>query len=125
MKKTGRPVSPHVTIYSFPIGALSSITNRLTGTALSFGAAGIGAVELAAGPGSSLALMQSIGGAGPAVAAGAKLAVSFPLVFHYLGAVRHTMWDYTPEYLETVGVEKTSYVLFGAAAAGSLALALI
>ena len=22
MKKTGRPVSPHVTIYSFPIGAL-------------------------------------------------------------------------------------------------------
>jgi succinate dehydrogenase (ubiquinone) cytochrome b560 subunit len=35
--KLGRPVSPHVTIYKFPITALSSITNRVTGVALSVG----------------------------------------------------------------------------------------
>ena len=35
--KTGRPVSPHVTIYKFPITALSSITNRATGVALTVG----------------------------------------------------------------------------------------
>lgn len=33
----GRPVSPHVTIYKFPAAALSSITNRVTGVALSAG----------------------------------------------------------------------------------------
>ena len=35
--KLGRPVSPHVTIYKFPITALTSITNRVTGVALSVG----------------------------------------------------------------------------------------
>lgn len=35
--KKGRPVSPHVTIYKFPVVALSSITNRVTGVALSAG----------------------------------------------------------------------------------------
>lgn len=32
--KTGRPVSPHVTIYKFPVTALSSITNRVTGVGI-------------------------------------------------------------------------------------------
>ena len=35
--KLGRPVSPHVTIYKFPVTALSSITNRVTGVTLSVG----------------------------------------------------------------------------------------
>lgn len=35
--KKGRPVSPHVTIYKFPVVALSSITNRVTGVILSGG----------------------------------------------------------------------------------------
>lgn len=34
MEKTGRPISPHVTIYAFPMAAISSITNRVTGVAL-------------------------------------------------------------------------------------------
>lgn len=32
--QTGRPLSPHVTIYDFPAAALSSIANRVTGIAL-------------------------------------------------------------------------------------------
>lgn len=35
--KKGRPVSPHVTIYKFPVAAISSITNRVTGVVLSGG----------------------------------------------------------------------------------------
>ena len=46
MKETGRPVSPHVTIYAMPITAISSITNRVTGCALSVGCAGLGLAEL-------------------------------------------------------------------------------
>ena len=33
--KLNRPVSPHVTIYAFPIVSISSITNRVTGVMLS------------------------------------------------------------------------------------------
>ena len=38
MNKTGRPVSPHVTIYAWPTIAISSIMVRLTGVALTVGA---------------------------------------------------------------------------------------
>jgi len=38
MEKTGRPLSPHVTIYAFPTIALSSITVRATGILLTVGA---------------------------------------------------------------------------------------
>lgn len=114
MKKTGRPVSPHVTIYAFPVGALSSITNRVTGVALSLGAAGLGAIEIVAGSGTSLELMQMIGSQGFLIAGPAKFCVSFPIVYHYIGAIRHLAWDYVPDYLENADVEKSSMALFGA-----------
>eukprot|EP00934_Nitzschia_sp_Nitz4_P008898 Nitzschia sp. Nitz4//scaffold46_size129759//112040//112970//NITZ4_003523-RA/size129759-augustus-gene-0.14-mRNA-1//1//CDS//3329552661//8888//frame0 len=113
-KKTGRPVSPHVTIYAFPVGAISSITNRVTGVALSVGAFGIGGIELLAGSGSSLALMQSIGGCGFLVSAGAKFCVTYPIIYHYLGAVRHLAWDRNPDMLENADVEKASIALLAA-----------
>jgi succinate dehydrogenase (ubiquinone) cytochrome b560 subunit len=122
MKETGRPVSPHVTIYAFPVGALTSITNRVTGCALSIGAAGLGAIEIVGGSGSSLALMETIGSSGMLVAAGAKFAVSFPIVYHYFGAVRHFSWDYAPDYLNNVDVEKSSYALVGGSVVVSLGL---
>ena len=113
MAKTGRPVSPHVTIYSFPVAALSSITNRVTGVTLSFGALGLAAAEMT-GPGSAAALMETIGSSGPLVAYSAKLAVAFPCTYHYLGAIRHLLWDRTPEMLTSMDVEKSSYALAGA-----------
>jgi succinate dehydrogenase (ubiquinone) cytochrome b560 subunit len=79
MNKTGRPMSPHVTIYTFPVGALSSITNRVTGVALSLGAAGLGAIEILAGSGTSLELMQMIGAQGVLIPAAAKCKLSGPL----------------------------------------------
>ncbi|CAB9510207.1 dehydrogenase cytochrome b560 subunit, mitochondrial [Seminavis robusta] len=112
-KELGRPVSPHVTIYSFPVGALSSITNRVTGCVLTFGAAGLGAAELVGGAGTSLWIMQTIGSQGFLVASAAKFSVAFPVIYHCGGAVRHLIWDYYPEYLENTDVEKSSTALFG------------
>ena len=122
MKETGRPVSPHVTIYSFPIGAVSSITNRVTGVVLSLGCAGLGALELLGGGGTALGLMQTVGGMGPLVAAGAKFSVAFPIVYHYGGAIRHLTWDKQPDFLTNIDVEKSSYLLFGSSVAVSGAL---
>ena len=125
MAKTGRPVSPHVTIYSFPITALTSITNRVTGCALSVGAAGIGAVEIFGGSGAAMSLMQDIANAGPIIATGAKFSVAFPIVYHYLGGIRHLAWDSAPDMLTNVSVEKASYVLAGSSVGLSVGLALV
>ena len=95
MNRTGRPVSPHPTIYAFHITALSSITNRVTGCALTFGAAGVASL------------------AGPAVATVAKFSVAFPCVYHYLGAVRHLVWDRFSDMLTNVDVVMASYALVG------------
>jgi succinate dehydrogenase (ubiquinone) cytochrome b560 subunit len=113
MKYTGRPVSPHVTIYAFPIGAISSITNRVTGCALSFGAFGLAGLDLIGGAGTSLELMKTIGSQGFLVAAPAKFSVVFPIVYHYFGAVRHFAWDYFPDYLNNADVPKSSWALLG------------
>mmetsp|Transcript_14802 Transcript_14802/g.22150 ORF Transcript_14802/g.22150 Transcript_14802/m.22150 type:complete len:187 (+) Transcript_14802:53-613(+) len=125
MSKTGRPVSPHVAIYSFPITALTSIANRVTGVALSFGTAGIGAVEIINGNGAAMALMENIAAINPIVATGAKFAVAFPLLYHYLGALRHLAWDQKPEFLDNVSVEKASYVLAGSSLLISVGVALV
>eukprot|EP00527_Entomoneis_sp_CCMP2396_P007112 CAMPEP_0198142188 /NCGR_PEP_ID=MMETSP1443-20131203/5059_1 /TAXON_ID=186043 /ORGANISM="Entomoneis sp., Strain CCMP2396" /LENGTH=170 /DNA_ID=CAMNT_0043805149 /DNA_START=49 /DNA_END=561 /DNA_ORIENTATION=+ len=125
MKDSGRPVSPHVTIYAFPIMALSSITNRVTGVALSLGCAGLGLAELAGGGGTGLYMMQWIGSQGPLVAAGAKFSVSFPIVYHYLGALRHFSWDFQPDRLTNAGVERSSYMLFGVSIAISGGLMMV
>ena len=114
MAKTRRPVSPHVTIYSFPICALSSITTRVTGCTLSFGAAGLGLVELFGGNGAALSLMSDIGSSSILLSSGAKFAVAFPVVYHYFGGLRHLLWDNAPEMLTNVDVEKASYTLIGA-----------
>lgn len=122
MNRTGRPVSPHVTIYAFPVAAISSITNRVTGCALSFGAFGLAGLDLVGGSGTSLELMQTIGSQGFLVAAPAKFAVSFPIVYHYFGALRHFSWDYFPDLLNNVDVPKSSWALLGASTAVSAGL---
>ncbi|KAL3821913.1 hypothetical protein ACHAXA_008447 [Cyclostephanos tholiformis] len=113
MAAKGQPVSPHVTIYAFPACALSSITTRITGCALSFGSAGLGMVEILGGNGAALDLMSTLGSANLAFASCAKFVVAFPLVYHSLGGIRHLIWDNNPEMLSNVDVEKASYVLVG------------
>jgi succinate dehydrogenase (ubiquinone) cytochrome b560 subunit len=127
MAATQRPVSPHVTIYSFPICALTSIATRVSGCMLSFGSAGLGAVELFGGSGAAFELMSNLGTVGGGscaslaalgsfgliVPAVSKFSLAFPLGYHYLGGVRHFVWDNSPNLLENVGVEKASYALIG------------
>lgn len=124
MNRTGRPVSPHVTIYALPVAAVASITTRITGVMLSFGALGVGAADLVGGSGTSLAIFESIGSSGILVAAPAKFAVAFPVIYHSLGAFRHFVWDYFPDkYLNNVeDVHKSSIALFGSAGFISLGL---
>lgn len=86
------------------------------------GLTGIGALALA---GVDVPALMSAVGDCSLLGTAAKFAVTFPLTFHYLGGIRHLYWDRTPESLQNEDVEKTSYILFGAATALSLGVALI
>lgn len=130
-----RPLSPDVLEvggkalhYDMPWGALSSITNRATGTMLSVGFAAAGYVALTGDLPSALAALRADA---PAVAFVARAVIAFPLVFHYLGAMRHFAWDLhkignqadKTSLLEVPKVEQSSKVLFGASAVLGLVLA--
>lgn len=86
---TGRPVSPHLTIYKFPVAAISSISTRITGVAMTAGVAGIGGLALVGAdvPAVVAAFQTSC----PALVPVAKACVAFPLSYHYLSALRHTV----------------------------------
>eukprot|EP00953_Heterococcus_sp_UTEX-ZZ885_P013542 7737-Heterococcus_DN1.PRE.3 len=119
--KKGRPVSPHVTVYRFPAVALSSIANRVTGVAMVGGLYGLGFMSLAGGDAPAFVSMLGESAVGPIV----KFSASFPLIYHYLGSVRHAVWDRMPETVYNESVEKSSYALFGISAALSVGLACV
>ena len=82
------------------------------------GVSGIGVMALLGGD--VPLLMSSIGSS--AIGPLAKMVVSFPLVYHYMGVVRHYLWDNDPEMLKNDAVTQSSYYLFGASGAITLIL---
>ena len=92
MNKTGRPLSPHLTIYRWPITMTLSILHRATGVALAVGwialvvwlesiAFGADAYAMVGG------LMNTMIG---------KLLLlgwSYAFFFHFSNGIRHLFWD--------------------------------
>lgn len=118
---------PH---YVFPWGAVSSIANRVTGVALSAGFAAAGYIALTGDLPGALAAFRA---GHPILAVPVKLAVAWPLVYHYLGGARHFIWDLhkignnadKSSLLEKDRVEQSSKALFAASAAVAAVLALL
>ena len=122
--KVERPVSPHVTIYSQPIPALSSITNRVSGLLLTIGMYGGGVAALAGScdlPAAVFAFQQSA----PAVVPVVKAIVAWPLVYHTLAGVRHLYWDYTAKGMDLASVELSSKALIAASVVIALGAAFV
>jgi succinate dehydrogenase (ubiquinone) cytochrome b560 subunit len=129
-----RPLSPDVfelgglqPHYKMPWGAVTSIANRATGAALSAGFAAAGYVALTGDlPGALAAFKANY----PLLVFPTKLLITFPLVYHYMGGMRHFVWDLhkignqadKTSLLETPRVELSSQVLLGTSAAVSLLL---
>jgi len=105
------------------MAAITSIMNRITGVALSVGVTGIGALALV---GFDVPSVMSSVGSITVIGQLAKFSVGFPLVYHYLGGVRHLIWDKMPEStLTNEEVSKASYALLGSATALSVILAFV
>lgn len=105
----GRFVSPHTDIYAFPVAAISSVTTRFTGVGLTVGFYGASVYALLGGD--VPALLDSFKVAAPAVVlAGSKFVVGFPLVYHWLGGLRHMYIDRNPGMLNNDSIEMSSKV---------------
>ena len=103
-----KKISPHVQIYKFPITAISSITNRVTG---------LGITGMYIGLGGSLLLNQNVmelydNSPQPAKSL-INYTILFPNIYHTLGGIRHFIWDKYPKYLTNIKVQNTSLAIFG------------
>lgn len=92
MDKAGRPLSPHLSIYRWPISMTLSILHRITGVALSVGLIVLTIWLLALSIGAPAyeqiaALLQST--LGRLILAG----FSFAFFFHLCNGIRHLFWD--------------------------------
>ena len=110
-------------IFRFPIAAVTSIMIRVTGVALSAGITGVAALAIA---GIDTSAMATIIGNTPVAGEVAKFAVGFPLIYHYFGAVRHTVWDNMPEtMLTSIMVTRASHILLGVSVVSSVGVAFL
>merc|ERR1711959_801949 len=121
-----RPISPdlfsidsHALHYKMPVAALSSITTRVTGVVMTGGMFGLAVVSLG---GDALATIEAVKTTAPYLLPPAKLAITFPMIYHYMAGVRHLVWDTyhignqtEKSLLDKESVENSSNALFAAA----------
>jgi succinate dehydrogenase / fumarate reductase cytochrome b subunit len=115
-----RPLSPHLTIYRWPVTMMTSITHRTTGMGLSFGAVVLAwwLVSISNGPEgwqSFHAIMDTP--LGLLVLFG----FAWSLVFHFLNGVRHLAWDLGYGFPKQVA-ERNSVIILALSLLGALAI---
>ena len=105
-------ISPHVSIYKFPVTALSSITNRITGVVISGGFIIVGISSFF--PKQQETILQKYESLKKYESMRIiKPILFFPIIFHTFGGIRHFLWDFKPQLLSNSKVTKSSYILFG------------
>jgi len=92
MSKAGRPLSPHLTIYRWPISMTLSILHRLTGVALSGGLVILTIWLLALSYGAT-AYEPGAAVLGTRVGKLLLVAFSYAFFFHFCNGIRHLFWD--------------------------------
>ena len=87
-----RPLSPHLTIYRWPITMVASIVHRLTGMALAAGTLFLAWWLIAAASGPD-AYDGFVGFAESALGRLILFGFVWSLAFHLLNGIRHLFWD--------------------------------
>jgi len=119
--RPAHPISPHVAIYRFPLPAVTSIINRITGGSLAVGFTAIGAGVLLFGPGFAPACVAVIK-SHSIIHVTMKFLVAYAGFAHGLAGIRHLYWDYTSKGLDNIAeMDASSRMIF----VGSIILALI
>ena len=109
--------------YKFPIVALSSITNRITGCVLS-GAVGVGGViACVGGPEAVPETVELFKSHFPLLVFPAKAMLSFPFVYHGVAGLRHVIWDMSVFGIDNENAKKSSMFVFASSIVGAAAMA--
>jgi len=115
-----RPLSPHLTIYRWPVTMATSITHRITGVGLSIGAIVLAwwLVSISNGPeGWQSFHALSDTPIGLLVVFG----LTWSLVYHFLNGVRHLAWDLGYGYEKNLA-ERNSMLILGASILVAIAI---
>ena len=115
MRQTEKPLSPHLSIYRWPITMVLSILHRATGIAMSLGFIVFVAwlYDAAAGPDSYAAF---IGLSGSTIGKLLLLGWSFAFFYHLANGARHLYWD-TGRGLEKSQANTSAWLVLISAAA--------
>jgi len=113
MSNHGRPLSPHISIYRWPITMVLSILHRATGLALSFGFIVLVAwlFDAASGPETYAVFLDYID-----TLIGKLLLIgwSFAFFYHLSNGARHLVWD-TGRGLEKEQATMSAWLVLAAA----------
>ena len=101
-------ISPHVTIYKFPITALSSISTRLSGLYLSGLFVGYGVTQMM-----GIDLYNKYSKLKGVKKSAVDYSLLVPGTYHTFSGMRHFVWDRYPSLLNNKHVARSSYFLFG------------
>ena len=103
-------ISPHVSIYKFPVTALSSISVRLSGLYLTglFISGGIATLMER-----EKKIAEMYKNLNPLYKSAFNYSVILPVTYHTYGGMRHFLWDKYPKFLNNKSVARSSYLLFG------------
>ena len=115
-----RPLSPHLTIYRWPVTMMTSITHRATGMALSVGALILAwwLVSISNGPEgwqSFHAIMDTIPGLI------VLFGITWSLCYHFFSGLRHLAWDLGYGFKKQVA-ERNSVIVFALSFLAALAV---
>ena len=115
-----RPLSPHLTIYRWPVTMMTSITHRATGMGLSMGAVVLAwwLVCISNGPEgwqSFHAIWDT------PVGLLIMFGLTWSLIYHFLSGVRHLAWDLGYGFAKQTA-ERNSVIIFAGSIIGALAV---
>lgn len=118
-----RPLSPHMTIYSFPLPAIMSITHRATGIMLSgyVTVLGVGALALPHDVSHYITMIEELN-LSSATLFLVKAIIAAPFGYHFANGLRHLYWD-TAKGLSMKEVYTSGYAILGTATIITLILA--
>lgn len=110
-------ISPHVSIYKFPITALSSIATRVSGLYLSGAFIGVGLIKITDKEDFFYDKYNSFENKYKSII---NYSIIIPVTYHTYGGIRHFIWDRYPRFLNNRAVTRSSFFLFGITGVSSI-----
>ena len=104
-------LSPHLTIYKFPLTAISSITNRVSGMYITISCMGL-SFFWATNNKQKEIIFDKYNETNFYIKKIINYTFLYPFGYHFTGGIRHLIWDSYPKLLTNKQVSKSSKFIF-------------